>query len=214
MFYVIKHVEEEGPGLFESYLPENTITLLAPKKEFPEPDHNDTVLIMGGPMGVYEKEQYSFINKELDFIKRCFDKNVKILGICLGAQMIAEALGGKVFKGPVKEVGWYKITHTEHAKKDKIFSVFPEKLEVFQWHQDTFELPKNAIRLAKNENYINQAFKIQDNVYGLQYHIEVTNEVLNEWFQEEKEKYIYCDSVKLSVIKSFAVEFFKKFISL
>lgn len=214
MFYVIKHVDEEGPGLFEKYLPENTVTILASREEFPEPKSTDTVLIMGGPMGVYEKDEYPFINKELDFIRRCFDKNVKILGICLGAQMIAEALGGKVYKGNVKEIGWFEITHTEYAKTDALFNIFPEKLLVFQWHQDTFELPEESIRLAKNENYVNQAFKVGDNVYGLQYHIEVTEEILKEWFPDEAEKNLYCDSKNLSTIKSLAELFFKKFLKL
>lgn len=212
MFYVIKHVQEEGPGLFEKYLPENTVTMLVSNESFPEPKSTDTVLIMGGPMGVYEKDEYPFINKELDFIKKCFDKNVKILGICLGAQMIAEASGGKVYRGNVKEIGWFEITHTEKAKNDSLFSIFPEKLTVFQWHQDTFELPKDAVRLAKNENYVNQAFKIGDKIYGLQYHIEVNKEVLNTWFPEESEK--YCETQKISLIEPLAEKFFKRFLAL
>lgn len=212
MFYVIKHVDDEGPGIFEKYLPSNTITILASKEVFPEPKSGDVVLIMGGPMGVYEKEQYSFIEKELIFIKKCFDKNIKILGICLGAQMIAESLGGRVYKGHVKEIGWYEIKHTNQAKHDEVFSIFPEKMTVFQWHQDTFELPKDAIRLAENENYPNQAFKVGNNIYGLQYHIEVTEEVLKQWFPDEKNN--FCDSSNLSTIQLFAEKFFMKFISL
>lgn len=214
MFYVVKHVPEEGPGIFEKFLPRETQTIMAQSESFPDVKKDDFVLIMGGPMGVYEKDLYPFIKRELDFIKECFDKNVKILGICLGAQMIAEALGGKVFKGHVKEVGWFEIEHTFFAKNDRLFNIFPERLNVFQWHQDTFELPKEAIRLASSKNYENQAFKIGDYIYGLQYHIEVDEMVLKDWFADEELKPEYVDKSKISFIKPLAEEFFKAFISL
>jgi len=214
MFYVIKHVIEEGPGLFEDLIPKDRLTLLATKDDFPDIKSDDTVLIMGGPMGVYEKSEYPFIEKELDFIKKCYERNVKVLGICLGAQMIAESLGGRVFRGHIKEIGWYEITQTEHAERDYLFSIFPKKLSVFQWHQDTFELPNEAIRLSENENYPNQAFKVGKNIYGLQYHIEVTEKILKEWFPESKDIEKYCNSGNLSKVKIYALEFFKRFLSL
>ncbi len=214
MLYVIKHVPEEGAGIFECFFTEKPITIMASSLDFPEPKKDDMFIIMGGPMGVYEKNEYPFIKKELDFIKKCADKNSKILGICLGAQMIAESLGGKVYKGHTKEVGWYNIEHTEYAKNDEIFNLFPQSMYVFQWHQDTFDLPKEAIRLAKNHNYENQAFKIGRNIYGLQYHIEVTDEILKDWFPEEKTNNHYIDKDKMIEAQKFAEEFFRKFISL
>ncbi|MCX7991470.1 MAG: type 1 glutamine amidotransferase [Proteobacteria bacterium] len=209
MFYVIKHVKEEGAGLFTDKM-NNMKIIMAESMDFPDIREEDIVVIMGGPMGVYEKDKYPFIELELEFIRRCYKNGAKILGICLGAQMIAEALGGKVYKGHVKEIGWYEITHTNFAKKDKAFSVFPEKIMIFQWHQDTFTLPENAVRLAFNSNYENQAFTIEERVYGLQYHIEVTEDIIKEWFPDDYNKYI--DKAQLDLLRLYAYEFFQKFI--
>lgn len=87
MFYIIKHVEEEGPGLFGEFIEKKKI-IMAEDLQFPDVKSEDTILIMGGPMGVYEKDKYPFIKAELHFIKRCYEKGAKVLGICLGAQMI------------------------------------------------------------------------------------------------------------------------------
>lgn len=209
MFYIIKHVPEEGPGLFGDLI-KDAKTLNAESCDFPDIKSDDMLLIMGGPMGVYEKDKYPFIEKELDFIRYCYRQGAKILGICLGAQMIAEALGGKVYKGKTKEIGWYQILHTNEAKKDKAFSVFPEKLKVFQWHQDTFTLPKYAVRLAFNKNYENQAFTIDERIYGLQYHIEVTEDIIKDWFPNDYN--LYIDRKQLSYLKNLAYIFFDKII--
>lgn len=215
MFYVIKHVTEEGPGIFTPLLPEKHKVLLAGADNYPDQLTNiDGVLILGGPMGVYEKDVYPFIQRELDFIKKCYEKNIKILGICLGAQMIAEALGGKVYKGHVQEIGWYNVDLTEASSKDPLFSIFPNKHCVFQWHQDTFELPKDAILLAKSENYPNQAFRVGKNIYGLQYHIEVDGKVLKEWFKSDDTYKSYLNTNKFLFLKPLAETFFKKFLSL
>ncbi len=212
MFYIIKHVPEEGPGYFETFLPKDTLVIMADSCNFPEVTEKDSVLIMGGPMGVYEKSEYAFITKELDFIKKCYDRNVKVIGICLGAQMIAEALGGNVYRGHKKEIGWYEIEHTSFYKNDKLFSHFPEKIVVFQWHQDTFELPPHAVRLARSSEYENQAFKVGDRIYGLQYHIEVTEELLKEWFLSPDEQKLFIDTSKINFLKPYTEAFFKKFL--
>lgn len=211
MFYIIKHVPEEGPGLFSTLLPQGCKTILAGSDDFPAYDDVTGVLIMGGPMGVYEKEKYPFILKELSFIRNCFERGVKIFGVCLGAQMIAEALGGKVYKGEKEEIGWYKITHTEEAHFDPVFSIFPKELSVFQWHGDTFYLPPQAIRLAYSENYTNQAFRVGRNVYGLQYHIEVTEEIIKEWFPEQWESFV---DRHLDYLNTLAVEAFSRFLKI
>lgn len=211
MFCLIQHVREEGAGLFRNLLSKKMKTIIAGEDAFPNLKDITGVLIMGGPMGVYAKDRYSFINQEIDFIKQCYTKNIKIFGVCLGAQMIAEALGGKVYKGHIQEIGWQKITHTEHAKNDFVFSIFPKELTVFQWHQDTFELPKSAVRLASSENYENQAFRIGNNIYGLQYHIEVTQDIIKRWFPDSYEKMKNPD---IQVLNSLAVEVFKRFLSL
>ncbi len=213
MFYVVKHVEEEGAGLFKEFVGDRECkTLMADSLEFPNVTAEDVVIIMGGPMGVYEKQRYPFIDKELHFIRTCYSRNAKILGICLGAQLIAEALGGMVYRGQIKELGWYEITHTKEAKESSVFNIFPEKLKVFQWHQDTFLLPEDAKRLAFNENYKNQAFSIKDRIFGLQYHIEVTEEIIKDWFPEDYENLM--DRNQLALLRDYAYEFFQRFIKL
>lgn len=212
MFYLIQHVLEEGAGVFEQLLPSNVRMILASRDDFPEDVREISgVLIMGGPMGVYEHNLYPFIEQELNFIKKCYESGVKVFGVCLGAQMIAEALGGKVYKGHVQEIGWCKIRHTKEAKDDTLFSIFPEELLVFQWHGDTFELPPNAVRLATSNEYKNQSFRVGNNIYGLQYHIEVTDNIIKEWFPETHEKMVNPDLKRLN---NLAIEAFKKFLKL
>lgn len=212
MFYLIQHVPEEGAGVFEQLLPSPYKTILTIKDSFPDNFENISgVLIMGGPMGVYERSIYPFIEKELAFIKKCYEKNVKVLGVCLGAQMIAEALGGKVYKGHIQEVGWCKIMHTKAAKEDALFSIFPEELDVFQWHGDTFDLPPDAIRLAVSKEYENQAFRVGKHIYGLQYHIEVTDKIIKEWFPQGYQKFVYPEINRLN---SLAMEAFGRFLRL
>lgn len=211
MFYIVQHVKEEGAGVFLKLLPKETKTILAGVDEFPDVETVSCLLIMGGPMGVYEKDRYPFIEKELQFIKNCSENGVKIFGVCLGAQMIAQALGGKVYKGAVQEIGWSSIKLTEEAKEDPVFSVFPEEMEVFQWHGDTFTLPPGAIRLAYSTLYENQAFKYGDRIYGLQYHIEVTEDIVKDWFHEDFDKYLNMD---FGWLNRLALEAFKRFLSI
>ena len=211
MIYVIKHVPEEGPGIFEELIPRDAVTLLAGSDTWPAVETNDIFLIMGGPMGVYERKRYPFIEKELQLIRRCREQGAKVFGVCLGAQMIAEALGGKVYKGHVQEIGWYRITHSTAAADDPVFSIFPKELDVFQWHGDTFDLPPGAINLAGSAHYPNQAFKVGRNIYGLQYHIEATEQILHEWFPDDAGGTL-ADTAKLYRLASLAVKSFKQFL--
>ena len=109
--------------------------------------------------------------------KRSREEN-RILGICLGAQLIAKALGAKVFKAPVKEIGWYDVSLTRIGSIDPLFSHLPKTFSVFQWHEDTFEIPHSAILIATSSLVPHQAFRYGDNAYGLQFHLEVTEEMI------------------------------------
>lgn len=211
MFYVVQHVKEEGPGVFSQLLPDMHRTILVSVDEFPDVSTVSGLLIMGGPMGVYEKDKYPFIQKELQFIKKCSENGIKVFGVCLGAQMIAKALGGNVYKGDQQEIGWSEITLTDEARHDFVFGVFPEKMKVFQWHGDTFTLPKGAVRLATSDLYVNQAFKYGTNIYGLQYHLEVTVDIIKDWFQEDYVKYL---SEEFEFLNCLALEGFKRFMML
>jgi GMP synthase-like glutamine amidotransferase len=137
------------------------------------------IIILGGPMSVYDN--YEYLKNEQKLIKKAVDMNIPTLGICLGSQLIAEAMGGKVYPGNLKEIGWYDIEITENGNRDIFNGVTTLKNTVFQWHGDTFELPPSAIILAKSNTYV-QAFRIKTAI-GIQFHIEVNESMINEWIR-------------------------------
>lgn len=139
------------------------------------------LVILGGPMNVYETDRYPFLETEDRIIKKAVEKNMPVLGICLGSQLIAKALGVKVRKNKEKEIGWYSLKTSEGAKADNLFRHFNAEEVVFQWHGDTFDIPKGAVHLAESPLCSNQAFRYGSNVYGLQFHIEVTPQMVSEW---------------------------------
>jgi GMP synthase-like glutamine amidotransferase len=119
-------------------------------------------------------------------IKKAISRGVPVLGICLGAQLIAKAGGAKVWKGSKKEIGWYPVRLTKEGRDDPLFKGFGEMLTVFQWHGDTFDLPEGGVLLAKNDIY-NQAFKL-GSAYALQFHLEVTGEMISQWLTVYKDE--------------------------
>jgi GMP synthase (glutamine-hydrolysing) len=141
----------------------------------------DGLIILGGPMNVYETHKYPFLEIEDRLIKNAIEKDTPVLGICLGAQLIAKTLGSIVKQNKEKEIGWYLLKTTEEGSKDKLFKHFNTEETVFQWHGDTFEIPEGAVHLAYSPLCINQAFRYGAKVYGLQFHIEVTPEMILEW---------------------------------
>ncbi len=133
------------------------------------------LIVMGGPMGVYQQERYPFIRDELKLIESAAAAKLPVLGVCLGAQMVAAALGAKVVKNPAgKEIGWYPIRMSAAARDDRLFRGIAETITPFHWHGDIFELPDGAVALASSERTPCQAFRHGDNVHALQFHIEVT----------------------------------------
>ena len=190
---IIKHVDIEGPGLFEYYLEQEKISYqifeLKPGVHLPKLDDLTHIVIMGGPMNVYEEDRYSFLREEDLFIKEAIQRGKTILGICLGAQLIAKALGAKVFKAPVKEIGWYNVSLTKIGSNDLLFSNFPKTFPVFQWHEDTFEVPKAGKLIATSSPIPHQAFRYGENAYGLQFHLEVTEAMIREWMETYEEEF-------------------------
>jgi GMP synthase-like glutamine amidotransferase len=185
---IVKHVEIEGPGLIEDCLKQGKapyqILNLESNVHLPKLDDLTHIVLLGGPMNVYEEDRYPFLKYEDLFIKEAAQRGKRILGICLGAQLIAKALGGKVYKASGKEIGWYDLSLTEEGARDPLFSPFPKTFSVFQWHEDTFDLP-NASKLLVTSNPIHhQAFRYGENAYGLQFHMEVTEETIQDWVKE------------------------------
>jgi GMP synthase (glutamine-hydrolysing) len=154
--------------------------------EMPAEDwqHIDALIILGGPMSVGEEDQFQFLRWEKRIIRAAIDEAVPILGVCLGAQLIAESLGTKIYHGPVKEIGWSPISITPHGQVDSLLGYLPESATVFQWHGDGFELPQGAIHLASSVHFKTQAFRVGKSIYGLQFHLEVTPTMIERWIDE------------------------------
>ena len=186
---VIEHAGNEGPGLIEHTLFQDDVPFrvlnLTPDTHLPRMNGYSHIVLLGGPMNVYEEERYPFLKEEDLFIKEAIQRGKTVLGICLGAQLIAKALGAKVSKSPVKELGWYDVSLTEEGIKDPFFSSLPETFSVFQWHGDTFEIPKSAKLVATSHEVPHQAFRYGNNVYGLQFHLEVTEDMIQEWLDAD-----------------------------
>ena len=139
----------------------------------PTDDAFDLLLIMGGPMNIYEYRNHPWLVAEKECIKRAIDSGKRVLGICLGAQLIADVLGAKIYQNPVFEIGWYPVHFNSAKYTIPAFNPFPETLTVLHWHGDTFDLPKGAVHLAESAVCRNQAFAFGDRVIGLQFHIEM-----------------------------------------
>jgi len=194
---ILKNVSSEGPGSIEDHLRENGIayrTVDLATEELPSAEKTDTLVIMGGPMGVNESDIYPYIKKEVELARDFIRKDKKVFGICLGAQIMASALGAKVYPGPGKEIGWLDIELQEEGVRDSLMmkmAVHPKagdfwkKFKVFHWHGETFDLPPGAVRLAKSALYPNQAFRYGKNAYAFQFHIEVDKEMVYDWLKEE-----------------------------
>jgi len=139
------------------------------------------LIVLGGPMGADDEESFPFLRWEKRIIRAAIDEAVPVLGISLGAQLIASTLGTKVFHGSVKEIGWSPISITPYGQMDSSIGYLPENATVFQWHGDGFDLPAGAIRFASSAHYSTQAFRFGKTVYGLQFHLEVTPPMIERW---------------------------------
>jgi GMP synthase-like glutamine amidotransferase len=147
----------------------------------PGPMGVDLLVVMGGPMNIYQHNSYPWLVNEKRFIRTCIAKGKAVLGICLGGQLIADSLGGVVTKNPHEEIGWYPVELTEEGRQMEVFAHFPDTFITLQWHGDTFSIPPGATRAAFSEATRNQAFTYDgERVIGLQFHLEETRETLGE----------------------------------
>jgi GMP synthase (glutamine-hydrolysing) len=184
-----RHVPFEGLGLIEPALESRGISfdycdLYLPGAIMPNPAGYDGLIFMGGPMSV--NDELPFILEEMRLIERAAAAGTPVLGVCLGSQMIARALGGRVYRNAEKEIGWFDIQLTEAGRRDPVLSGLLPVENVFHWHSDTFELPAGAEWLAYSERTPRQAYRIERAVYGLQFHLEVTPAMIVNWSEEDK----------------------------
>src|ERR1051326_5669403 len=173
--HYLQHVPFEGLAKIEEWANRAKNTVTATRfylnEALPAIENLDTLVIMGGPMGANDDAKYKWMKAEKLFIELAIQKGKKVLGICLGAQLIAAMMGSKVYANSYKEIGWFPIELNPPNVRYNALNVLPQRTTVFHWHGDTFDLPKNAVHLARSRACENQAFSIGSNVLGLQFHL-------------------------------------------
>jgi GMP synthase (glutamine-hydrolysing) len=185
--HVLQHVPFEDEGNIAAWANANGFPITRTKLfdgEFP-PDYEqyDWLVIMGGPMSVTDETQYPWLKPEKAAIREAIANRKTVIGICLGAQLIAEVLGGVVVSSPEREVGWYPVDLTPAGVKSSLFTLFPSAFTAFHWHGETVTLPDDVIHLAKSDGCDNQAFLFGDRVLGMQFHLETTRMGVNRLLQ-------------------------------
>lgn len=211
---VFRHVSHEGLGTIEPFLKRHHIPIhycdLFLKNPIPQnPSDYDYVISMGGPMNVDETDKFPFLFKERQFLMRAIQNGIPILGICLGAQLIARALGARVYAGSQKEIGWYPIRFTGKAIEDPVFNpISRSEPVVFHWHGDTFDLPQKAVLLAFSNLFKHQAFRFGQHVYAFQFHIEVTPDMIRDWIVKGEEE---LNSAKPPISKNAIIDSISKY---
>jgi len=141
------------------------------------------LLILGGPMSAYDDHRLPHLAVEMKLIEAAMQRNLPVLGICLGAQLVARTLGARVYANHTKEIGWYDVSPSEYARQDSLFTELREGEKIFQWHGDTFDIPKQAVHLASSRTCGNQAFRYGANVYAFQFHLEVDEPMILRWLK-------------------------------
>ena len=193
---ILKNISSEGPGTIEDFLVRSGIPYVIAdiaSGEFPDASAYDTLVMMGGPMSVNESDRYPYIGREAELARTFMAQGRKVLGVCLGAQIMAKALVARVYPGTEKEVGWYDIELVDGGANDPRMKLLAsdgkgtvgKTFRVFHWHGETFDIPKGAVRLAQSPLYPNQAFRFGKNAYAFQFHIEVTEQMILEWLRHE-----------------------------
>jgi GMP synthase-like glutamine amidotransferase len=182
---VLQHVPFEGPAAIADWAGRRgikmTVTHLYRGDPLPSLDEFGMLTVMGGPMSVNDEGLYPWLSPEIALIGSAIGAGKTVLGVCLGAQIIAKSLGSKVYRARQKEIGWFPVERSEDASA--IFEGMPKAFTAFHWHGETFDLPPGAVRLAQTPAIPNQAFALGDRVLGLQFHIEATPRSVNDLLQ-------------------------------
>jgi len=152
----------------------------------PDPRDFDAVVVMGGPMGAYEDDLHLWLVDEKRRLRDAVGAGIPVFGACLGAQLLAAALGARVFRAPTPEVGVLAVELTADGRADPVTAELPARFATLQWHSDTFDLPAGATLLASSPAYPHQAFRVGAGVYAVQFHLEVTESMAQEWAAERR----------------------------
>jgi GMP synthase-like glutamine amidotransferase len=180
----LQHVPFEGPGAIAKWasLAKHSLHVTGLFRGDPLPSHDDfdVLLVMGGPMSVHDERQYCWLTTEKRYIEQALGAGKHALGICLGAQLLADVLGARVFRAREKEIGWHPIRKRPEAAAAPCTVGFPDACVGFHWHGETFDLPAGAVHLAETDACANQAFEFDGRALGLQFHLEVTPDTVRE----------------------------------
>jgi GMP synthase-like glutamine amidotransferase len=173
--HYLQHVPFEDLGNIQAWAGERghetSGTMLFRDESLPGLEGLDWLVIMGGPMNIYEHDKYPWLGREKEFIRQAINAGKIVLGICLGAQLMADVLGAKVYRNEQREIGWFPVKLTAEARDSRIFRALPESFVAFHWHGDTFSIPPGSVRIAESQACRNQAFELGKAV-GLQFHLE------------------------------------------
>jgi GMP synthase (glutamine-hydrolysing) len=182
---VLQHIACEPPGEFEDVLVERGARIHRVELDVGEPlpswEAFDAVVAMGGPMSVNDEAELPWLVAEKALIRDAVEAGTPFWGACLGVQLLASSLGARVYAGETPEVGVLSVELTEAGKSDPVFAGLPSRFPTLQWHGDTFDLPAGAVRLASSPAYANQAFRYGERAYGVQFHVEVSGGMAEEW---------------------------------
>jgi len=179
-----RHVSFEGPGWIADWVEERRhrmeVTRFYESHVLPDMEKIDLLIIMGGPMNVFDSHIYPWLEAEIEWVRKFIASDKPVLGICLGAQIIAASLGAEVYPGKEKEIGWYDVRFLPCLGDYKICPDLPGSRKVFHWHGDTFDIPSKAVRIAESKAFPNQGFLYFDRVLALQFHLELGPENVRE----------------------------------
>jgi len=212
---IIQHVETEDAGIFAEVIerrstPIRLVRTFAGDRMPVAPDDFSGLLSMGGLMNVAQTGRHPYLIDEMRLVRLAHKAAVPVLGICLGSQLMAAAFGAPVYEGRIKEIGWYEVELAAQAAGDPLFSHFPSRFKVLQWHGQTFDLPAGSVRLATSEAYPNQAFRHGSTSWGLQFHLEADGRLLRRWLETGSEELASCPYIDrdevLAGIESYEAE--------
>ena len=196
---VLQHIEREGPGLFLQIAKKKGFSVCIFRLDLgdplPELNNGDLLLVLGGPMGIRDigNPNFPWLNKEVDLIKEALNQKIGMIGVCLGAQLLAYAAGGDVEvleegipPKPLAEIGWDTVSSNVYKKDNKFTTLLGNPFPVLHWHGDRILLPKSAELIASSCRCNEQLFQIGSLAYGMQFHVEIDNDMANRWIEEDK----------------------------
>ncbi len=198
--HFLQHVPFEGLASIRGWIERGdhqvSCTRLYAGDALPRPDSLDLLIVMGGPMGVHDVDQYPWLTAEKNFLRAVIAADKRILGICLGAQLLADVLGARVYPNGQKEIGWFPLTRAAMEESSALGRLLPAEFNAYHWHGDTFELPPGAVHLAQTGVCRQQAFALNDRILGLQFHLETTPESARELIEHCGDELIEAPTIQ------------------